>query len=298
MINKLKIMFSNAIITEDLTEKHIAGFYWFKDNKAQTWIGIPQTDLEPGQVELLQTLFDHYQLPSSKMYGKASDWYNFLIQGKGLPGSENKIVRFIHFRYEKNELNQREIAEAFKNLFPDHCHVIWLEENKGVIVEEQKDPLITEEDLLSIAAAFEGDFFTQITFLLGKYRKTSETLRKAFQSEQTVFSKGLRLFSRERLLTFEKIFPAWLNVNIPDEMKEIVSRDILEHIREDKELTLTLKVFLENNSNASLASKKLYIHRNTLQYRLDKFMEKTGINLKDFNGAITVYLSCLLLELD
>jgi DNA-binding PucR family transcriptional regulator len=58
----------------------------------------------------------------------------------------------------------------------------------------------------------------------------------------------------------------------------------------------SIKVFLENNLNASLTAKKLYIHRNTLQYRIDKFIDKTGIQLKDFYGAYTVFLACLLFE--
>ena len=58
----------------------------------------------------------------------------------------------------------------------------------------------------------------------------------------------------------------------------------------------TIKVFLENNLNASLTAKKLYIHRNTLQYRIDKFIDKTGIQLKDFYGAFTVFLACFFLN--
>jgi DNA-binding PucR family transcriptional regulator len=91
-----------------------------------------------------------------------------------------------------------------------------------------------------------------------------------------------------------------LNVafSLPESIKDKVKLELSTVFTEDPELFTTIKVFLENNLNASLTAKKLYIHRNTLQYRIDKFIEKTGVQLKDFYGAFTVFLACLLFEQD
>jgi DNA-binding PucR family transcriptional regulator len=75
-----------------------------------------------------------------------------------------------------------------------------------------------------------------------------------------------------------------------------VKQELNEAFLDDPEMFSTIKVFLENNLNASMTAKKLFIHRNTLQYRIDKFVEKTGIQLKDFYGAFTVFLACILFE--
>ncbi len=48
--------------------------------------------------------------------------------------------------------------------------------------------------------------------------------------------------------------------------------------------------FIKENQNASQASKRLYMHRNTLNYRLDHFIEKTQIDVRTFKGALAVYL--------
>lgn len=48
--------------------------------------------------------------------------------------------------------------------------------------------------------------------------------------------------------------------------------------------------FIENNFNATLASKKLFLHRNTLNYRLDNFVEKSGINIRSFKEGLAIYL--------
>lgn len=51
----------------------------------------------------------------------------------------------------------------------------------------------------------------------------------------------------------------------------------------------TIKTFLENNQNVGLAAKALYVHRNTLTQRLDKFYQATGFNLKLFMDGFIIY---------
>ena len=52
----------------------------------------------------------------------------------------------------------------------------------------------------------------------------------------------------------------------------------------------TILGFIEQNMNASKTSKALYMHRNTLNYRLDNFINKTEIDVRTFKGALAIYL--------
>lgn len=52
----------------------------------------------------------------------------------------------------------------------------------------------------------------------------------------------------------------------------------------------TILGFIEQNMNASKTAKALYMHRNTLNYRLDNFIEKTEIDVRTFSGALAMYL--------
>jgi len=56
-----------------------------------------------------------------------------------------------------------------------------------------------------------------------------------------------------------------------------------------RETVETILGFIENDMNASKASKALYMHRNTVNYRLDHFIEKSGINVRTFLGAFAFY---------
>ncbi|MCQ2398951.1 MAG: helix-turn-helix domain-containing protein [Clostridia bacterium] len=80
----------------------------------------------------------------------------------------------------------------------------------------------------------------------------------------------------------------YLNVLLDDDAKEIFT---------DAEMTNTAEEFLENSLNVSETSRKLYLHRNTLMYRLDKIERETGLNIRKFSDAVTFRLITILFKL-
>jgi carbohydrate diacid regulator len=67
-----------------------------------------------------------------------------------------------------------------------------------------------------------------------------------------------------------------------------------EDVFTDKEMIQTAEVFLENNLNVSETSRKLFLHRNTLTYRLDKIERQTGLDIRKFSDAVTFRLITVL----
>ena len=68
-------------------------------------------------------------------------------------------------------------------------------------------------------------------------------------------------------------------------LKEVFKRGTIEAL--DRETLITIQAFFENNLNVSETSRKLFVHRNTLVYRLDKIKKMTGLDLRQFDHAIT-----------
>lgn len=66
-------------------------------------------------------------------------------------------------------------------------------------------------------------------------------------------------------------------------------KNILKKYSDDTEMKNILKVFFECNQNTSEASKRLYMHRNTLIQKLDKFYEETGFNPRKFKDTMIIY---------
>jgi carbohydrate diacid regulator len=64
----------------------------------------------------------------------------------------------------------------------------------------------------------------------------------------------------------------------------------------DEETLTTINKFFDNNLNVSETSRQLYIHRNTLVYRLDKLQKSTGLDLRKFDDAITFKIALMVVK--
>lgn len=64
----------------------------------------------------------------------------------------------------------------------------------------------------------------------------------------------------------------------------------------DEETLTTINKFFDNNLNVSETSRQLYIHRNTLVYRLDKLQKSTGLDLRVFDDAITFKIALMVVK--
>ncbi|WP_170972140.1 PucR family transcriptional regulator [Bacillus yapensis] len=288
MLKNLKSLFPTAISTDNPLFATEQGLYWFKEENH--FLGIPMSDISEEQLTLLTTLFETVQTNQLHLSGTAKAWHSFLFLEGTLPAI-TKPVRFIQLQINQKELG---VEDAIQEFFHDALSFVWLDENNAIIIEEKADVSLHEDELNSISTTLENDFYIKPKFYIGKFRQEPTVLKEAFQLERQLFGKGRTLLSQERVYTFEKLFPVTLANDLPGDTLTLLEQDVSKILLEDPELLQTLEVFLEYNFNASLAAKKLYVHRNTLQYRLDKFTDRTGISLKSFQNAFTVYLACLL----
>ena len=72
-------------------------------------------------------------------------------------------------------------------------------------------------------------------------------------------------------------------------MNEETKKNVLKDVYYDHELINIIRVFLECNMNTSKAADVLYMHRNTLINKLDKFIEITGYDIRYFRDAVIIY---------
>lgn len=298
MLRKLLSIYENSILFPEKPVKPLEQFYIFYYEIENEWIGIPKTIVTEKELTLLKTIYQlvEFQFPASISATKG--WDEFLLLDGPLPNyNPETYFRFIQFQIKGDDTIQIEIESALKGFFTEEVIIIWENRSRGIVIEEINAIALTEEELISMSETLESDFYVNISFFIGKFNPFSDQLRSKYLEEKEYFSFGLaNMVNLLNIYTFERIFPAYLAYHLSDEIKQRVNQIIIGIFNDDQEMYSTIKVFLENNLNASLTAKKLYIHRNTLQYRIDKFIDKSGIQLKDFYGAFTVFLACLLFE--
>lgn len=297
MLNKLTNLYTNAIVRSHCPDtKSQQTKYWFQDTETKTWIGIPKNEISLPELTLLETLFDQKKQASINQNVTAEIWHNFLFKDGYLPECSSQTIRMNQFYYSGEEVSAIEFETALMGFFSPKTIIVWVSVNKGLLIEPNVDYL-SEEDFHFLITTLESEFLIKPYFYIGIHRPLEEEIRQFFKSEQDLFNQGRRLLSKERVFQLEKVFPYLLAEQIPIHLRDYVDRDLITVLANDPDILITIRVYLENNMNVTSTAKALYIHRNTLQYRLDKFTEKTGVNIKTFSGAITVYLACLILEI-
>ncbi|MBX9971828.1 CdaR family transcriptional regulator [Cytobacillus firmus] len=295
MLKKLHDQYPGSLLENERPDfSFYFDMYWLHHEDSGQWLGIPSQEVSADSLMVLKTLFEFHDC-SIHHAPPAQAWFLYLFSNGELPSLAKDVpYRLVQFKMSEGEWIREDMEAAFKGFFEKDIMILWNGPARGVIVEEANDPL-AEEEFLAISNAFESDFFVKTSFYIGIPNRLEAYLRNYFKEEQRFFEQASSLLPAERVLKFETLFPSLVTGSLDENLKmSLLSR--LSLLEEDPVLLHTIKVFLQNSSNVSLTAKKLYIHRNTLQYRLDRFTEKTGIQLKDFNSALTVYLACLLVE--
>jgi len=123
----------------------------------------------------------------------------------------------------------------------------------------------------------------------------------SYQQAMTTLRVSTAMNSKGEVHTFKEFLLVKMLEDIPkfklNEYLEILLDSDAKSVFSDPEMINTAEEFLENSLNVSETSRKLYLHRNTLMYRLDKIERSTGLNIRRFSDAMTFRLITYLYKL-
>ena len=110
---------------------------------------------------------------------------------------------------------------------------------------------------------------------------------------------GKIFYSDRNVMAYSNLGIGRLIYQLPMPLCKMFIKEIFdEHTPDqfDEETLTTINKFFENNLNVSETSRQLYIHRNTLVYRLDKLQKSTGLDLRVFEDAITFRIALMVVK--
>lgn len=141
----------------------------------------------------------------------------------------------------------------------------------------------------------------KVRIAIGGTVKTVFDLSSSFAQAMTAVRMSKAMVSKGDVHSFKEYMLIKMLEDLPkfklNEYLEMLLDSNAKAIFLDEEMTNTAEEFLENSLNVSETSRKLYLHRNTLTYRLDKIEKATGLNIRKFSDAITFRLITVLTKL-
>jgi len=286
MIQQLKTYYGKDITVNETVLSEEYSWFLVEGNK----VGIRKSRLHQRERQLLSSILTPIHTDTFYATEKEKSWYEALYQNKDIPIAS---VRFLHFFTNHSIVEREEFQDALQSMFSFATTTIWETSQAGVLILEED---ISESILQTALDTLETDFFISLSFFIGRHYTETNGISRLYQWERALFS-FLSPYLSKKIIHIEHLLPYQLMISLPKEEREKYTNQLLAHISNDKELIDSVRVFFQCNLNVSLAAKQLYLHRNTLQYRIDRFIEKTGINIKTFEGAVAVYMAFLSLDI-
>ena len=239
-------------------------------------------------------------------YDEKYDRANFIknvILDNILPGDIYLKARELHFNNDVSRVviliritEHIDISayDIIQNLFPDKTKdfVINLNETDIALIKEVK-PNIDTKDLeklaRSIADGLGTEFYSHVLVGIGTTVEGIKDLARSFREAQVSLEVGKVFDTEKSIVSYDNLGIARLIYQLPTTLcdmflKEVFKRGSIDNL--DQETLFTIQKFFENNLNVSETSRKLFVHRNTLVYRLEKIKKLTGLDLREFDDAI------------
>lgn len=227
-----------------------------------------------------------------------------IISDNILPGEIYTRAKELHFLSEQPRavflIRQVETAEpaaidVLHRLFPDRQmdFVLSISENEMALIKQVGDSA-NSKDLHKIAKQIEEAVFEELRIAvvigIGTVVNHIRELARAYKEAGVAIEVGKVFDTEKSIINYENLGIGRLIYQLPTTLCEMFLQEVFKKNpidALDQETLFTINKFFENNLNVSETARKLFVHRNTLVYRLEKIKRLTGLDLREFDDAIT-----------
>ncbi len=235
-----------------------------------------------------------------------------IILDNVLPGDILVSAKELHLTYDAPRVimllrtndgasSAHTLVEVVQNLFPERTRdfVFSLDERNTILAKELR-PDTTEVEISHLAQTVldtvNTEAYAQVTIGIGSVAGTIKDLAKSYKDARVALEVG-KVFDTDRsIINYENLGIGRLIYQLPTTLcelflSEVFKKESIDAL--DAETLFTIQKFFENDLNVSETSRQLYVHRNTLVYRLDKVQKLTGLDLRIFDHAIVFKIALM-----
>ncbi|MFV8450717.1 sugar diacid recognition domain-containing protein [Vibrio campbellii] len=233
-------------------------------------------------------------------YSELHDW----AQRLSIDLATSRVAVVIELKAENAPVSLNSVRGLVDVLYrsEDKSLVAIMSMNEIVVLKPLRSSSNSDQSVLeSIQRRLTANQIDDVRLAIGQRFDGAALLPLSYQSAKQVLAVGRRSHPEQTMLGFSEyrlpvllapLADSWQGEQLAQAMATLVSAD------KSGQLIKTLEAYFQSNGNANDCAKALYIHRNTLRYRLDRISEVTGISTQDFTGLTELYIASQLRKLN
>ena len=171
-----------------------------------------------------------------------------------------------------------------------------LEKVRSIFGGKSKDFVTAVEVILNL---FKADEDCEAYIAYGTVVNEIKEVSRSYKEARMALDVGKIFFEEKNIIAYSALGIGRLIYQLPIPLCKMFIKEIFDGKSPDdfdEETLTTINKFFENSLNVSETSRQLYIHRNTLVYRLDKLQKSTGLDLRVFEDAITFKIALMVVK--
>lgn len=210
----------------------------------------------------------------------------------------------IVFIIETKNVKDTNALETVRTLFSSKTKdFITAVDEKNIILVKEVKPNETYDDMQKTAKVIvdmlNTEAMSSVNVAYGTIVNEIKEVSRSYKEAKLALDVGKIFYSDRKIIAYSNLGIGRLIYQLPIPLCKMFIKEIFDGKSPDEfddETLTTINKFFENSLNVSETSRQLYIHRNTLVYRLDKLEKSTGLDLRVFEDAITFKIALMVVK--
>lgn len=190
------------------------------------------------------------------------------------------------------------LVDVVQAMFPDKMNdfVISVNENDVAVIKQITPNYDITQLAEEIESAIQKELQINVMIGIGTVVTHIRDIARSFKEAGVAIDVGKVFDTEKMIINYQHLGIGRIIYQLPTVLCQIFLKEVFKKApidALDQETLLTINKFFENNLNVSETARKLFVHRNTLVYRLDKIKKLTGLDLREFDDAITFQVALM-----
>ena len=213
---------------------------------------------------------------------------------------QRRCVFVVETTTEKDVNAMEMVKELFYSQSGDFVTAV---DEKNIILikslEEGESEEILDETARVLVDMLNTEAMTNVRVAYGTVVEEIKGVSKSYKEAKMALDVGKIFYMEKSIIAYDTLGIGRLIFQLPMNLCQIFVNEIFKEVKPeniDDELLMTANKFFENNLNVSETSRQLYIHRNTLVYRIEKLQKATGLDIRVFDDALTLKIALMVVN--